>query len=141
MPQRSAGCLVRAVFDGTERFLIVHPSGFYNRRAPFSIPKGIVGSGERPEDTALRETQEETGLHCRIIAPLGEVRYRKSRKVVIGYLAEPLAPPAEPTLKPGDWEVDRAEFLPADQARAKLHPDQRAFIDRALALSEAQHTP
>lgn len=141
MPQVSAGCLVRAVFHGTERFLIVHPSGLYNRRAPYSIPKGIVDSDERPEDTAVRETREETGLRCRIIAPLGEVRYRRSRKVVIAYLAEPLEPPAAPILKPGDWEIDRAEFLPADQARAKLHADQRPFIDRALGLAEAQQTP
>jgi hypothetical protein len=39
-------------------------------------------------------------------------------------------------LEPGDWEIDRAEFLPPDEARARLHPDQQIFIDRALALRE-----
>ena len=132
----SAGCLVRAVFDDAVWYLIVHPSGNYNRRAPYSIPKGLVDPGERPEETAVRETREETGLHCRIIAPLGEVRYRKSSKIVIGYLAEPIEPPSGPVLEPGDWEIDRAEFLPADLARAKLHPDQQVFIDRAMALGQ-----
>src|SRR5262245_34678504 len=122
----AAGCLVRAEFDGEVRYLIVHPSGRYNRGKPYSIPKGLVEVGELPEQAALRETREETGLECRIVAPLGQIDYTKSRKTIIGYLAE--------TLTPAEWEIDRAEFLPADQARAKLHPDQQVFVDRALAL-------
>jgi 8-oxo-dGTP diphosphatase len=131
----SAGCLVRADFGGVLRYLVVHPSGNYNRRAPYSSPKGIIAPGERAEETALRETEEETGLRCRIVAPLGEVRYRKSRKVIIGFLAEPLVVVPEPVLEPGDWEIDRAEFLTPAEAKARLHPDQRPFVDRALGSS------
>jgi len=132
----AAGCLVRARFAGQWRYLIVHPSGNYNRRAPYSIPKGLLEPDETPEQTALRETREEAGIECRILAPLGEIAYAKTPKRVIGFLAEPLAPPAATVLEPGDWEIDHAEFLPADQARARLHPDQAPFIDRALALEE-----
>lgn len=139
MPRKvAAGCLVRARFGGEIRYLVVHPSGRYNRHKPYSIPKGLREPGELPQETALRETREETGLACRILEPLGEVDYQKSRKTVIGYLAEALNPIASATLEPGDWEIDRAEFLPADEARAKLHPDQRAFIDRAEALAGAK---
>jgi 8-oxo-dGTP diphosphatase len=133
--QISAGCLVRAAFGGVMRYLVVHPSGNYNRRAPYSIPKGMIAPEERAEETALRETREETGLPCRIVAPLGEIRYRKSRKTVIGFLAEPLVAVPVPVLEPADWENDRVEFLPPDEARARLHPDQRPFIDRALAIA------
>ena len=139
--QVSAGCLVRAAFGGLLRYLVVHPSGNYNRRAPYSIPKGLVAAGEHPEETALRETREETGLSCRIVAALGEIRYRKSRKTVIAFLAEPLEPVPSPVLEPGDWEIDRAEFLPPVEARARLHPDQRPFIDRALALDAPREGP
>ena len=55
-PKRAAGCLVRATFDGEERFLIVHPSGNYNRRAPWSIPKGELDADEDPAAAALRRT-------------------------------------------------------------------------------------
>jgi len=134
--KRAAGCLVRAVFDGEERYLVVHPSGAYNKRSPYSIPKGELEEGEDEATAALRETREETGLDCHIIAPLGESQYRKSRKVVIAFLAEPSSPPPGTVLEPGDWEIDRAEFLPPDEARARLHPDQQIFIDRALALRE-----
>jgi len=130
----AAGCLVRARFGNEWRYLIVHPSGSYNRRAPYSIPKGLVEAGESAEDTAVRETREETGLACRIVAALGEIAYLRTRKRVIGFLAEPIEPPEAPVLEPGDWEIDRAEFLAADEARARLHPDQQPFIDRAIAL-------
>jgi len=139
MPKKiAAGCLVRAAFDGEPRYLIVHPSGWYNRGKPYSIPKGLVEAGESPEDAALRETREETGLECRIVGALGEIDYQKSRKTVIAYLAEPLVPPPSPTITPAEWEIDRAEFLPADQARAMLHPDQQVFLDRALAFESAR---
>jgi predicted NUDIX family NTP pyrophosphohydrolase len=121
------------------RYLIVHPSGRYNRRAPYSIPKGHVARGEQTQDTAARETYEESGIRPRIIAPLGRINYRKSGKVVIGFLAEALEQPPAPVLRPGDWEVDQVVFLPAAEARAKLHPDQRVFIDRALGL-ETSHS-
>ena len=130
----AAGCLVRARFGDGWRYLIVHPSGNYNRRAPYSIPKGLVEAGESAEDTALRETREETGLGCRIVGALGEIAYVKSRKRVIAFLAEPLEQPTDTVLEPGDWEIDRAEFHTADEARARLHPDQQPFVDRAIAL-------
>ncbi|MGH7821697.1 MAG: NUDIX domain-containing protein [Candidatus Binatia bacterium] len=130
----AAGCLVRARFDGELRYLVVHPSGSYNRRKPWSIPKGVVDPGESPEGTAVRETREETGLLCRIVAPLGEIRYRKTPKIVIGFLADPLEPPESAVVEGFDWEIDRAEFLPPEEARARLHPDQQPFIDRALEI-------
>lgn len=132
----AAGCLVRARFAGQWHYLIVHPSGSYNRRSPYTIPKGLLEPGESPEATAVRETQEEAGVACRIVAPLGEIAYSKTPKRVIGFLAEPIAPPGATVLEPGDWEVDRVEFHPADEARARLHPDQAPFIDRAVALEE-----
>ena len=132
--KQTAGCLVRADFDGRLHYLIVHPSGTYNRGKPWSIPKGLIEEGETPEEAALRETHEEAGLECRILRSLGEIRYRKSRKDVLGYLAVALAPLTGRVLTELDWEIDRAEFLLPDDARERLHPDQRPFIDRALGF-------
>jgi predicted NUDIX family NTP pyrophosphohydrolase len=58
----SAGTLLYRRNDGQLEVLIVHPSGRYNRGAPWSIPKGKTEPGEDPETAARRETQEETGV-------------------------------------------------------------------------------
>jgi predicted NUDIX family NTP pyrophosphohydrolase len=135
MPKVAAGCVVRYVFGDELRYLIVHPSGSYNRKKPWSIPKGLLDAGEEPSTAALRETREETGLECRILKALGEVRYKKSGKRVLGFLAEPVAPPPGKKLEPGDWEIDQAEFVTVDEALRRLHPDQRALIERAESES------
>ncbi|HYE13283.1 MAG TPA: NUDIX hydrolase [Pyrinomonadaceae bacterium] len=44
-------------------------------RARWQLPKGLVGRGETPEQAALREVREETGLSCEVVAPLDTVEY------------------------------------------------------------------
>jgi 8-oxo-dGTP pyrophosphatase MutT (NUDIX family) len=40
-----------------------------------ALPKGLVDPGEKPEQTAVREVQEETGLIAVPIAKLGDIKY------------------------------------------------------------------
>lgn len=44
-----------------------------------ALPKGIVDPGERPEQTALREVREETGIEAELVIKLGDVRYVYTR--------------------------------------------------------------
>jgi 8-oxo-dGTP pyrophosphatase MutT (NUDIX family) len=41
----------------------------------WALPKGIIGPGEKPEETALREVAEETGVEARLVGKLGDIRY------------------------------------------------------------------
>lgn len=111
--------------------LLVHPSGNYNRRAPWSIPKGLPDPGEELEDTARRETLEETGVSCGALTALEHIDYTRSRKRIFAFAGE-AGSDAEPRC--ASWEVDRAEFVSIDRARQLIHPDQRPFLDRLLAL-------
>jgi len=111
--------------------LIVHPSGNYNRRAPWSIPKGLVEAGEDLEDCARRETEEETGVRAGALEPIGHIDYTKSRKRIHGF-AGPAPDDAQPRC--ASWEVDRAEFVTTDRASKLIHPEQVPFIDAVLAL-------
>ena len=60
----------------------------------WTLPKGKNEPGERDEDAALREVEEETGFRCTLGDPAGETRYDDSKgrpKVVRYWVMEPEA--------------------------------------------------
>src|SRR5262245_15054629 len=126
MKQSAGTLLYRQGPEGLE-VLIVHPSGAYNTRAPWSIPKGVPDEGAGLEETARRETLEETGVTAGELVSLVQITYQKSRKTVHCF-AGPAPAGAEP--RPASWEVDQARFVPLARARELLHPDQAPFVDR-----------
>jgi predicted NUDIX family NTP pyrophosphohydrolase len=130
----SAGLLLYRVEQDCLSVLLVHPSGAYNRKAPWSIPKGLVDPHESREQTARRETMEETGVTAGALTDIGTIDYTRSRKTIAAF-AGPLPDDAAPRCN--SWEVDRAELLPLEQAREVLHPEQRPFLDRLVALLNA----
>jgi predicted NUDIX family NTP pyrophosphohydrolase len=129
MKQSAGTLLYREGPDGLE-VLIVHPSGNYNRNKPWSIPKGEPDADEELEATARRETLEETGVTAGELKPLGTVQYTKSKKTIHAF-AGPAPADAEPRY--ASWEIDQARFVPLDEARTLLHPEQAPFLDRLLA--------
>jgi predicted NUDIX family NTP pyrophosphohydrolase len=130
--RESAGTLLyRNGPDGLE-VLIVHPSGAYNRRSPWSIPKGLVDEGETElAATARRETLEETGVTAGELVSLGYIDYKKSRKRIHCFAG---AAPADAAPRIASWEVDEACFVAVKRARELLHPDQVPFLDRLVEL-------
>ncbi len=137
--KQSAGTLLYRQSNGQLEVLLVHPSGAYNRKSPWSIPKGEPEGGVGLEDTARRETLEETGITAGPLVPLGHADYRKSRKRIHCFAG--LAPvDAAPTC--ASWEVDQAQFMSIGEARKLLHPDQCIFLDRlATYLAGGQSPP
>lgn len=127
--KQSAGTLLYREGPSGMEVLIVHPSGNYNRKAPWSIPKGEPDEGAEMESTARRETMEETGVVAGLLVALGHIDYTKSRKRVHCF-AGPA--PAEAAPKCASWEVDKAEFVPLENAKELLHPEQRVFVDRLV---------
>jgi len=127
--KKSAGTLLYREGPKGLHVLLVHPSGAYNRKAPWGIPKGEPDAGEDLEAAARRETLEETGIVAGELVPLGSITYRKSRKEVHAF-AGPAPADAEPRC--ASWEIDQAHFLPLDEARKVIHPDQAPFLDRLV---------
>jgi len=128
--KQSAGTLLYRTVGGVLEVLLVHASGPYNRRAPWGIPKGLPDEDEALEAAARRETREETGVAAEgPLTELGFIDYTRSRKRIHCF-AGPA--PADANPRPTSWEVDRAEFLPLEQARRVIHPDQATFLDRLL---------
>lgn len=77
----------------------------------WSLPKGHVDAGETPEQSAVRETHEETGWQVDVIRSLGELRYTSpldgDRVSLELYLAHPVKQTGIPEEKAGWFEPDQ----------------------------------
>jgi predicted NUDIX family NTP pyrophosphohydrolase len=154
MPQRSAGVLLYRRNGRDIEVLLVHPGGpFWARKddGAWSIPKGLIESGEDALAVARREFAEETGAPLQgELAPLGTFTQSRA-KIIEVWASEGDFDPA--TLSSNtfsmEWpprsgqmkefpEVDRAQWFGPDDARAKILKGQRPAIDALLQkLGEA----
>jgi 8-oxo-dGTP pyrophosphatase MutT (NUDIX family) len=115
----------------------VRPQG--KPEGTWALPKGLVDSGERPEETALREGFEETGVRGRLDSKLGDVRYvytwqgERVFKVVSFFLAH-AAGGRIGELPPGmEREVAEARWLQlADAPRLLAYKGEREMAAKAL---------
>ena len=134
----SSGTLLYRYVGEAIEVLLVHPAGNYNRRAPWGIPKGAPDPDETMEDTARRETREETGLdYTEPLTDLGYVDYTRSKKRVHGFAGKA---PDGASPRCASWEVDKAEFIEITRARRIIHPDQAALLDRLLRHIGAENS-
>jgi predicted NUDIX family NTP pyrophosphohydrolase len=149
-PNVSAGLLLfRRDRDGLEVFL-AHPGGpFWEDRdlGAWTIPKGLVKTGEDPLVAAIREFEEETGIAPQgPFVPLGSVR-QKAGKLVHAWAWKGEADPrhvrsnkmrAEWPRGSGRWltfpEVDRCEWFDAETAREKINAAQAELIHRLQTI-------
>ena len=152
-PNVSAGLLLfRRTGGGGGRLelFLAHPGGpFWAHRdaAAWTIPKGVVNTGEDLLAAAQREFTEETGIVPRgPFIPLGSVK-QKAGKTVHAWAWEGDADPARVTSNSmrTEWprnsgtfitfpEVDRCAWFGPDEARAKLNAAQAELIGRLEAV-------
>ena len=122
---KAAGGLVfRVSAKGNLRILVAHRP----RYDDWGLPKGKADKGETPEETAVREVLEETGYHCRIVAPLGVTRYRVSGgvKQVDWFAMRPL--PDSPGFEKNK-EVDQIRWVSRKRAISILdYENDRSLV-------------
>jgi len=103
---RAASVLVPVVTreHGLTVLLTRRTAHLHDHAGQISLPGGRAEENESPEDTALRETTEEIGLHSRHVEVLGSLT---DYVTVTGYRVTPVvglvSPPFE--LKPDTFEV------------------------------------
>jgi 8-oxo-dGTP pyrophosphatase MutT (NUDIX family) len=132
----AGGVLVRRL-QGRWVFAAIRPAG--KQPGLWALPKGLIGPGEKPEETALREVAEETGATGRLIVKLGDVKYvytwagERIFKVVSFYLLRYTRgrlgdlPPATA------HEVAEVRWLPLDEGpRLLAYKGEREMAAKAL---------
>ena len=110
----------------------------------WALPKGNIDPGERPEETALREVLEETGVEGRLVEKLGDVKYTYTRrdgarvfKIVSFYLLRAGRGRLGEIEEAMRVEVAEARWLPLEEApRLLAYGGERAMAAKALARVE-----
>jgi 8-oxo-dGTP diphosphatase len=128
--------LVRRLRGGW-RVAAIRPAG--KSAGVWALPKGLIGRGEAPEATALREAEEETGARGRVDAKLGDVRYvytwagERVFKVVSFYLVRYTGGRLGALPPEHAHEVAEACWLPLEEAPQLLaYKGEREMAERAL---------
>ena len=127
---RAAGGVVVRNGAGDVRLVVVHRPEYDD----WSLPKGKCEPDESWEDCALREVEEETGLRCHLLGPVGTTEYvdRKGRpKEVRWWLMRP-----EPGELRGQAEVDVARWVtPAEADKLLSYERDRGLLQPLLRES------
>ena len=126
---------MRRAGEGYE-LAVIQPRGKPKVRA---LPKGHIDPGEKPDATAIRETQEETGLSGRLVGKLGDVKYaykfegKSIFKIVSFFLLEHESGEIDALDPKMRIEVEVAFWLPLQRAVKELsYPGERQMAQKAL---------
>ena len=105
----------------------------------WGLPKGTPNPGESFEEVAVREVGEETGLQVAIERKIDTIEYWfacdgvRYHKFVHHYLMVPIGGSTEDH----DWEYDRVEWFPVEQACKILsYRNEVQMVRRAIVLLE-----
>ena len=132
----SAGGVVHRTREGQHEIVLVH------RRHPrlWALPKGTPNAGETMEETALRETREETGLEVEVEAPLRAVEYffvrgrTRFHKTVHFYLMRAVGG----ALDQHDHEFDEVAWHQLEEALELMtHATERMLVEEVSVRLQA----
>lgn len=132
--ETSAGGVVYRVVDGTPLFLLIRDA-YHN----WGFPKGHVEVNEELESAALREVEEETGLHALTLrGPIDTIdwyfrfRGRLVHKICHYFLMESATATTSPQREEG---ITACNWLPLDDALSRIsYENARGVLTRAAEL-------
>jgi len=128
----AGGVVYRRSDDGVEIVLAARRT----RRGDLAwgLPKGLIEPEETPEEAAVREVREETGLEAEVEASLGDIRYFyvwegvRVRKAVHFFLMR--ATGGDVSLH--DHEMEDVQWFPLSVAlRRATYKGEREVLQRA----------
>ncbi|HET8893097.1 MAG TPA: NUDIX domain-containing protein [Gaiellaceae bacterium] len=134
----SAGAVLVRSSKGRQMLAAIRPQG--KKSGVWALPKGAIDPGERPEDAAVREAFEETGVHGTLVEKLGDVRYvytwegERVFKVVSFYLLRAGRGRIGAIEEAMRVEVADAQWLPlGDAPRLLAYKGEREMAAKASA--------
>ena len=107
-------------------------------RVLWSLPKGHIEEGETPEQAAIREVAEETGINSQITRSLGVIDFwfmaggKRIHKTVHHFLFTEVGG----VLAPQESEVDKVSWFPLEEIVDRLaYPDEKKLILKTAGIT------
>jgi 8-oxo-dGTP pyrophosphatase MutT (NUDIX family) len=125
--------------SGTKGLLIgrIDAKDQNRERLLWSLPKGHIEEGESPEEAALREVKEETGIESEISKSLGVIDFwfmaggKRIHKTVHHFLFREKGGRISPQVS----EVDDVRWFPLEEIVDRLaYPDEKKLIARSKEM-------
>ena len=108
------------------------------KRVLWSLPKGHIEEGETPEQAAIREVAEETGITSSITKSLGIIDFwfmaggKRIHKTVHHFMFTEVGG----TLAAQESEVDEVSWFPLEEIVERLaYPDEKKLIARSAEIT------
>jgi len=108
------------------------------KRVLWSLPKGHIEEGETPEQAAIREVAEETGINSTITKSLGVIDFwfmaggKRIHKTVHHFMFTEIGG----TLLAQESEVDEVSWFPLSEIVDRLaYPDEKKLIAKTAELT------
>jgi 8-oxo-dGTP pyrophosphatase MutT (NUDIX family) len=138
----AGGLVVDGIESDTPMAIII---GHTDRKGAmlWALPKGHIEVGERPEETAIREIAEETGVSGEALTALGCIDYwfRAQERIVHKTVHHFLVAFRAGELSAGDHEVGQVAWVPLDRLSSWLtHADERRLAATAQQLVDTVRT-
>jgi 8-oxo-dGTP diphosphatase len=115
----------------------------------YALPKGLLDPGEKPEQTAVREALEETGVTAKVIGKLADTKYVYVRKwsdqqrvfkIVSFYLLMYESGEIDNIAPEMRIEVNRAFWMPIAEAAKKLsYSTEKKVVRQAVEQLEKRN--
>lgn len=135
----AGGLLIHGIGTGGQFGVIIGRAGRRGHTL-WLLPKGHIEIGESPDQTAVREIAEETGIRGDVMAPLGSVDYwfRAEGAMVHKTVHHYLLRFREGAVAIGDdHEVTDVAWVPLEALPSRLtHADERQIATAAINLTQ-----
>ncbi|CAB4704707.1 MAG: NUDIX domain-containing protein [Actinobacteria bacterium] len=120
------------VFRPGREVLLVHRE----RYDDWAFPKGKLDPGEHATTAAVREVEEETGVHVRLGPPLGSQRYPVAHRMkTVHYWVGRAVGSDDVSSYEVNSEIDAVAWVPYDEALTRLtYPHDRDTLREAWTL-------
>ena len=137
----AGGVVLRPGQDGEPEVLLIAT----HEGERWGLPKGHIEPWETPEEAAVREVREETGVQARVIAPLETIDYwyrwkaNEGDVLVHKHVTFYLMAYEQGDVRDHGWEVDEARWVPLSQAMSMvMYKDERELLEKAARLAQQE---